>query len=54
MNPPSPLPLDLTIRVGLEFIYEAALPTPIVLLIKPRNDRTQHGQQFKPAQRSAG
>src|SRR5215210_4000692 len=42
MNSPAPLPLDLTIRAGLEFIYEAALPTPIVLLIKPRNDRTQH------------
>jgi transglutaminase-like putative cysteine protease len=42
MNPTAPLPLDLTIRAGLELIYEAALPTPIVLLIKPRNDRTQH------------
>ncbi len=41
MTTPDP-PLDLTIRCGLAFIYEAAAPTPIVLLIKPRIDRWQH------------
>ena len=35
-------PLDLTIRCGLDFIYEATAPTPIVFLIKPRLDRWQH------------
>ena len=34
--------LDLTIRCGLDFLYEAAAPTPIVLHIKPRLDRSQH------------
>ncbi len=28
-------PLDLTIRCGLEFTYEAAAPTPVLLLIQP-------------------
>ncbi|HYR57793.1 MAG TPA: transglutaminase family protein [Chthoniobacteraceae bacterium] len=41
MNRPDP-PLDITIRCGLDFIYQAAAPTPIVLLIKPRLDRWQH------------
>jgi transglutaminase-like putative cysteine protease len=35
------VPLDLTIRVGLEFAYEASTPTPIVLLIQPRLDPWQ-------------
>ncbi len=35
-------PLDITIRAGLEFIYTASQPTPILLLIKPRLDRWQH------------
>lgn len=39
---PSDPPLDLTIRCGLDFVYEAVAPTPIVLLIKPRIDRWQH------------
>ena len=34
--------LDLTIRVGLEFVYQAAQPTPILLLIRPRLDPSQH------------
>lgn len=29
---------DLTIRCGLEFVYEAVAPTPIILLIQPRTD----------------
>lgn len=41
MTFPEP-PLDLTIRCGLDFTYEAVAPTPIVLLIKPRLDRWQH------------
>ena len=41
MTIPDP-PLDLTIRCGLDFIYEASAPTPMVLLIKPRIDRWQH------------
>lgn len=35
-------PLDITIRAGLEFVYTATAPTPILLLIKPRLDRWQH------------
>ncbi len=34
--------LDLTIRVGLEFVYRATEPTPITLLIRPRLDSSQH------------
>lgn len=36
------LPLDLTIRVGLELVYQASAITPIMLLIKPRLDTWQH------------
>jgi transglutaminase-like putative cysteine protease len=36
------LQLDLTIRVGLEFVYQASQPTPILLLIRPRLDPSQH------------
>src|SRR5207247_10841871 len=32
----------LTLLCGLAFIYCAATPTPITLLIKPRLDRWQH------------
>lgn len=35
-------PLDLTIRAGLELVYRAVQPTPIVLLIRPRLDPSQH------------
>jgi len=35
------VPLDLTIRCGLDFAYDAAAPTPIVLLIQPRLDPWQ-------------
>src|SRR3954463_4006105 len=35
---------DLTIRCGLELSYEAAFPTPMVLLIQPRLERGQHTQ----------
>ncbi len=41
MTPQEP-PLDITIRCGLDFIYEATAPTPITLLIKPRIERSQH------------
>ena len=34
-------PLDLTIRCGLDFVYEAMTPTPISLLAQPRDDRRQ-------------
>jgi transglutaminase-like putative cysteine protease len=34
--------LDLTIRCGLEFVYEASAVTPIFLLIKPRLDTWQY------------
>ncbi len=30
------LPLDLTIRCGLELVYEATAPTPAILLLRPR------------------
>lgn len=36
--PPS---LELTIRCGLDFVYEAAAPTPIILLVQPRTDEWQ-------------
>jgi transglutaminase-like putative cysteine protease len=35
-------PLDLTIRCGLDLIYEAMAPTPMVMVVKPRIDRWQH------------
>ena len=37
--------LDLTIRCGLEFAYEATTPTPIVLLIQPRLDPWQRTEK---------
>ncbi|MEI9893832.1 MAG: hypothetical protein WDN28_07995 [Chthoniobacter sp.] len=38
----SPAPaLDLTIRCGLDFVYDAAAPTPIVLIIQPRDGAVQ-------------
>lgn len=36
------IPLDIVIRVGLEFVYQASAVTPMFLLIKPRLDLTQH------------
>ncbi len=33
--------LDITIRCGLDFVYEATTPTPISLLVQPRGDRWQ-------------
>lgn len=39
---PDPVQLDLTIRVGLEFAYQASAVTPIFLLIKPRLDTWQY------------
>lgn len=35
------VPLDLTIRCGLELSYDAAAPTPMLLLIRPRLDQWQ-------------
>ena len=39
---------DLTLRLGFEFSYEAAAPTPMSLIIQPRLDPWQHleGEQF--------
>jgi transglutaminase-like putative cysteine protease len=39
---PDEVALDLTIRVGLEFIYETNASTPLFLLIKPRLDTWQY------------
>lgn len=41
-------PLDLTIRCGLEFSYDAVAPTSMILLIQPRLDPWQHleAEQF--------
>ena len=39
---PEHVDLDLTVRCGLEFIYETPVVTPIFLLIKPRLDARQH------------
>ena len=39
MNPSSPL--DLTIRCGLDFAFQALGPTPITLLIQPRTGPSQ-------------
>ncbi len=38
---PDDVPLDLTIRVGLELVYETVAVTPIFLLIQPRLDTLQ-------------
>jgi transglutaminase-like putative cysteine protease len=50
--PDDAVPLDLTIRCGLEFVYEAAAVTPALLLIKPRLDVWQYIEkeqlQFEP------
>jgi len=35
------VPLDLTIRCGLDFAYDASARTPIVLLLQPRLDPSQ-------------
>ncbi len=38
----TPVPaLDLTIRCGLDFTYEAAVPTPITLVVQPRDGAWQ-------------
>lgn len=39
---PDDIPLDLTIRVGLEFIYEVSASTPFFFRIKPRLDTRQY------------
>lgn len=39
---PDSVPLDLTVRCGLEFVYQASAVTPIFLLIKPRLDTSQY------------
>ncbi len=39
---PDEVELDLTIRCGLEFTYQASAVTPIFLLIKPRLDTWQY------------
>lgn len=44
MNPsdlPGHPPLDLTVRVGCALSYETTLPTPILLVLKPRLDVRQ-------------
>lgn len=40
--------LDLTIRCGFDFTYEAVQPTPLILLIEPRLDPWQQlvGEEF--------
>ena len=35
------VPLDLTVRVGCDFVYEATAPTPVLLVLKPRIDVRQ-------------
>lgn len=44
-------PLDLTIRCGFNFTYEAVQPTPMILLIEPRLDPWQRlvGEEFSVA-----
>jgi len=34
-------PLTLTVRVGCHIVYETAVPTPILLVLKPRHDEHQ-------------
>lgn len=34
-------PLDLTIRCGFEFDYQATAPTPIIMFVQPQPGRTQ-------------
>jgi transglutaminase-like putative cysteine protease len=38
MNPAHP---KLTVRVGCHLVYETAIPTPIILVLKPRRDDRQ-------------
>ena len=39
---PTPRPrLDLTIRCGLEFVYEAPLPTPAIFVVKAQSTPEQ-------------
>ncbi len=40
-----PAKLDLTVRVGYEISYEAALPTPALVTLKPSEDRYQSIRQ---------
>jgi transglutaminase-like putative cysteine protease len=35
------VPLDLTVRVGCDFVYDAPAPTPVLLVLKPRIDVRQ-------------
>ena len=42
MNTPS---LNLTVRVGCHIVYETAAPTPILLVLRPRNEGNQRVRQ---------
>ncbi|MDE1171245.1 MAG: transglutaminase family protein [Verrucomicrobium sp.] len=42
-----PAPLDLTVRVGCDFVYETTQPTPILLVLKPRIAENQVIQEEK-------
>ncbi|HEY5793358.1 MAG TPA: transglutaminase family protein [Chthoniobacterales bacterium] len=46
------LPLDLAVRVGCKISYEAAAPTPVLAICKPRQDAyqsiRQESMQFDP------
>lgn len=38
-------PLNLTVRIGCHIVYETSLPTPILLVLRPRMDGNQWVQQ---------
>ena len=38
-------PLNLTVRIGCHIVYETSLPTPILLVLRPRMDGNQVVQQ---------
>jgi transglutaminase-like putative cysteine protease len=41
VEPPFPFPLDLSVRVGCELVYQTQAATPIVVVFKPRHSQTQ-------------
>lgn len=37
----NPVPLNITVRIGCHIVYETSLPTPILLVLRPRLDGRQ-------------
>ena len=57
MEPISQYPkakLDLTLRCGLEFVYDAPLPAPAIMLLKPQSGPQQIVEAVKKLKRAGG